>query len=120
MSLRKILYVFSHAPYSSSQGQEALDAVLIGAAFEQTVSVLFIHDGVFQLKGKQNVESSELKEFTKAYRALNDFGVERIYVHDLGLVARGLTAEQLMMSADIVNSDEVRKLIAEQDKVFTF
>ena len=53
MSAEKILYVFTQAPYSTSAGIEALDALLIGAAFEQEVSVLFIHNGVFQLKDQQ-------------------------------------------------------------------
>lgn len=120
MSVKKLLYIFSAAPYSNAKGQEALDAVLIGAAFEQTVSVLFLHDGVFQIRANQNTTDSDLKQFTKAYRALNDFGIENVYAHDLALTSRGLNVDQLMVEVDILSTDDIRNLISAQDKVFTF
>lgn len=125
MSVKKILYVFTQAPYSNSTGQEALDALLIGAAFEQEVSALFIHNGVFQLKGQQNTTLSSdadmaLKPFTKAFKALEDFGVEHIYIDGLSLLSRGLTAEQLMIEAQVLESKQVSQLMGEQFRVFTF
>jgi len=54
MSANKILYVITAAPYSNAKGQEAIDAILVGASFDLPVSVLFIHDGVFQIKSRQN------------------------------------------------------------------
>ena len=118
--MRRLLYIFTQAPYSNASGQEGLDAVLVGAAFEQQLSVLFMHDGVYQLKNHQNCQSSELKQFTKAYLALQDFGVENSYIHDLSLSARGVSAEELILDSQIVDTEQVRSLIAEQDKVFTF
>ena len=116
----KLLYIVTHAPYSNAQGQEALDAILIGASFEQQVSVLFVHDGVFQIKSAQNSEGSSLKMFTKTYKALADFGVEKAYVHNLSLVARGLSQSDLSINTQQLNSDQLTDLIAQQDRVFTF
>ena len=130
MTAHKLLYVFTRAPYSSSAGQEALDAAFIGAAFEQDVSILFLHDGVFQLKdgqgsGRQGsswqgCEVSKLKQFTKAFAALNDFGIEKVYVHDLSLRARGLDQQALIIDAELLESDGVRELLRGQFRVFTF
>lgn len=119
MSAQKLLYVFTQAPYSTSSGLEALDAVLIGAAFEQEVSVLFIHNGVFQLKDQQ-VPAKGIKAFTKTYKALEDFGVENVYVDSLSMVARGLNASQLLCKAVELNSEQVKDLLSEQYRVFTF
>lgn len=120
MNARKLLYVFTQAPYSNSTGQEALDAALIGAAFEQDVSLLFLHDGVFQLMRGQNAQQSELKRYTKAFSALSDFGIDNVYVHDLSLLARGLESDDLGISAKLLDSGAVAELIQQQFRVFTF
>lgn len=120
MNLQKLLYVFTRAPYSNAQGQEALDAVLVGAAFEQHVSVLFLHDGVYQIMTNQDTAGSALKPVSKAYRALPDFAVDDIYVHDLSLAARGLDANQLIVDGQIVSALEVQQLLSDQTRVFTF
>ena len=120
MSSKKLLYIFSRAPYSTAGGQEALDAALIGAAFEQEVSVLFLHDGVFMLKEGQNADDSALKQFTKAFAALEDFGIEQIFTHDMSLAARGLDEGALMIGSKVLDADGIRQLIRQQDRVFTF
>lgn len=123
----KVLYVIRSGPYSNAIGVEALDAIMIGASFELDVSVLFLSDGVFQLKKDQktlvkdqNGEAPSLKQFTKAYRALSDFGVDSLYIQDLSLATRGLSASDLMVPVTIIDSPSVAQLIAEQSRVFTF
>ena len=118
--ISKVLYVISRAPYSNSSGVEALDAIMIGASFELDVSVLFLNDGVFQLKKGQNAAGSGLKQFTKTYRALNDFGVDSLYVQDQSLESRGLTKGDLMVSVSVIDSQAIAKLLAEQVRVLTF
>jgi len=120
MNAQALLYVFTTAPYSNANGQEALDSVLVGAAFEQEVSVLFVHDGVFQLKAKQDTSSAQIKQYTKAFKALDDFGVENVYVHDLSLLARGVDETDLIINAKIIDAEKMRNLIAKQFRVFTF
>ena len=125
MSAQKMLFIVTQAPYSNSVGQEALDALLIAAAFEQEVSVLFIHNGVFQLKNKQDTHQAnstlkDIKQFTKTFKALGDFGVEHVYVDDLSLASRGLDADQLILAVQTISSEQVKELIADQFRVFTF
>jgi len=120
MTVRKLLYVVTQPPYSNAVGQEALDAALIGASFEQRVSLLFVQDGVFQLKAGQDVGGTDIKEFTKTYKALGDFGIEQVYVHDLSMAARGLSESELMIDVNVIDKDAVTKLIADQFRVFTF
>jgi len=125
MSAAKYLYVITKAPYSSAAGVEALDAIMIGASFELDVSVLFIHDGVFQLKNKQDNQESvssspKIKQFTKTYQALEDFGVSEILVEDQSLAARGLSAPDLIMPISVIDRLSINAMLAEQDQVFTF
>ena len=51
--VKKFLYVNRRAPHGTVYAHEALEVVLIGAAFDQDVSLAFIDDGVFQLKKDQ-------------------------------------------------------------------
>jgi len=120
MSAKKVLYIFSQAPYSNSTGLEGLDAVLVGAAFEQQISLLFLNDGVFQLKKQQDVSSTPIKEYTKTFLALNDFEIDNAYTHDLSMQARGLQDSDLIIATRPLTSAQVSDLIAEQYRVFTF
>ena len=52
--VKKFLYVNRRAPHGTVYAHEALEVVLIGAAFDQDVSLAFIDDGVFQLKKDQD------------------------------------------------------------------
>ena len=54
---KKFLYVNRKAPYGTIYGLESLEVVLIGAAFEQDVSLAFLDDGVFQLVKGANTTS---------------------------------------------------------------
>ena len=52
--VKKFLYINRRAPHGSIYAHEALEVVLIGAAFDQDVSLAFIDDGVYQLKKNQD------------------------------------------------------------------
>ena len=54
--IRKFIYVNRKAPHGTIYAHEALEVVLIAAAFEQDVSLAFIDDGVYQLKKGQNTD----------------------------------------------------------------
>jgi tRNA 2-thiouridine synthesizing protein C len=131
---KKFLYVNRRAPYGTIYALEALEVVLIGAAFEQDVSLAFLDDGVFQLAKGQDTKGIGMKNFSNTYRALGDFGVTRFYVEKESLQARGLTLDDLQSityedekdgfkekpSILPINRAELTKLMSEQDVVLTF
>jgi tRNA 2-thiouridine synthesizing protein C len=113
---------------------ESLEVVLIGAAFEQEVSLAFLDDGVFQLMNNQDASATGMKGFSKTYRALGDYEVRKFYVETESLELRGLTVDDLMPitwededddyaekpSIIPVSRVELSKLLAEQDVVLSF
>ena len=119
-SKKRLLYVFTSAPYSNAIGQEGMDAVLMGAAFEQEISVLFLHDGVFQLKRGQNSDDSALKQYTKTFAAFTDFEVTAVFANEQSLVARGLSPEDCSIELKVLTNAETTALLQQQDRVFTF
>jgi len=102
-NIKKFLYVNRKAPYGTIYAQEALEVVLIGAAFDQDVSLAFLDDGVFQLTKGQDTKEAGLKNFSPTFRALGDYEVTKLYVEQESLDERGLTLDDLQ---DIQYEDE--------------
>jgi len=118
--IKKFMYINRTAPYGTIYALEALEVVLIGAAFEQDVSMVFIDDGVYQLKKDQDTDGIEMKNFSKTYRALEMYDVEKLYVDKQSLEERGLTEDDLLVDVEIKTTDELTALMEEQDVVLSF
>lgn len=117
--VKRFMYVNRKAPHGTIYAQECLEVVLIAAAFDQDVSVVFVDDGVYQLKKNQDTTAIGMKNFSKTYRALDDYDVEKIYVEQESLDARGLTAEDLIIPVEVVGADKLRDIMAQQDVVIS-
>ena len=132
--VKRFMYLNRRAPHGSNYAQEGLEVALIGAAFEQDVSIAFLDDGVFQLKTGQDTSALGVKNFTAAFRALGDYEVRKIYVERESLQQRGLGAEDLMPLVyededdhwaekplvEIVDKDTLADLIQQQDVLLNF
>ena len=118
--VKKFLYVNRRAPHGTIYAHEALEVVLIGAAFDQDVSLAFIDDGVFQLKKEQDTAEIYTKNFSKIYSALEMYDVEKLYVEKESLESRGLTEDDVSVDVKIINSKEMKKLITDSEVIFNF
>jgi tRNA 2-thiouridine synthesizing protein C len=119
-TVKKFLYVNRKAPYGTIYALESLEVVLIGAAFEQDVSLAFIDDGVYQLTKGQDTKSLEVKNFSPAFRALEDYDVTKLYVDEASLRTRGLTAEDLVVPVEVVSAERLAEIMEGQDVVLSF
>ena len=131
---KKFLYVNRRAPYGTIYALESLEVVLIGAAFDQDVSLAFFDDGVFQIVKGQDTKGIGMKNFSPTYRALGDYEVTKLYVEKESLEERGLTADDLMEityededddwaekpSVRLVSRAELTEIMAEQDVILSF
>ncbi len=132
--IKKFMYLNRRAPYGTIYAWESLEVVLIGAAFDQEVSLLFVDDGVYQLVKGSDTSESDMKNFMPTYRTLGDYGVRHMYVDQASLEARGLTTDDLIEVewedweteeevdniVEAVDADKVKELMAESDVVFSF
>ena len=131
---KKFLYVNRKAPYGTIYALESLEVVLIGAAFEQDVSLAFLDDGVFQLTKGQDTGEIGVKNFSPTFRALGDFDVSKLYVEKESLEERGLTEADLIEvmyededddwaekpSIRVVSRADMADVMADQDVVLSF
>jgi len=132
--IKKFMYINRRAPYGTIYAWESLEVVLIGAAFDQDVSLAFMDDGVFQLVKGQDTADVEMKNFSPTYKALGDYDVTKLYVEKESLEERGLTLEDLMPltyededddwaekdSIRLVSRAEMSDIMDEQDVFFSF
>ena len=117
--VKRFMYVNRRAPYGTIYALECLEVVLVAAAFDQDVSVVFVDDGVCQLKKNQDTAEIGMKNFSKTYGALDDYDVEKIYVEKESLDARGLTEDDLVIPVQVLAADQLREVMAQQDVVIS-
>lgn len=132
--VKKFMYLNRKAPYGTIYAWEALEVVLIGAAFDQDVSVVFLDDGVYQLTKGQDTKGIGMKNFSPTFRTLGDYEVKKVYVDRASMEARGLTQEDLVEIAwedfeteeeidnivEVIDSARVSELMNESDAIFSF
>ncbi len=133
-TIKKFMYVNRKAPYGTVYALESLEVVLIGAAFDQDVSLAFVDDGVYQITKGQDTSGMGMKNFSATYKALGDYDITKLYVEKESLEARGLTIDDLMPlvwededddwaekpSIRLVSSEELAVVMAEQEVVLSF
>jgi tRNA 2-thiouridine synthesizing protein C len=132
--IKNFLYLNRRAPYGTIYAWESLEVVLIGAAFDQKVSLLFADDGVYQLVKGQDTAGIQMKNFSATYRTLGDYGVRYMYVDRKSLEDRGLTEDDLVQVAwedmesdetvdnivEVIDSAKAAEVLAAADVVFSF
>jgi len=127
---KKFMYVNRKAPYGTIYALEILEAVLISAAFEQHACIVFIDDGVYQIKKGQNTDSVNMKNFSKTYGAIamekedadEDDDIDmvwRIIVEQESMEARGLCADDFVIDVEVIPSTELAIIMNEQDVVIS-
>jgi tRNA 2-thiouridine synthesizing protein C len=131
---KKFMYINRKAPYGTIYAWESLEVVLIGAAFDQEVSLAFVDDGIYQLMKGQDTSEVGIKNFSPTYAALGDYEVNKIYIEKESLEARGLTLDDLQHlvwedededyaekdSIRVVTSAELAEIFNTQDIVLSF
>ena len=118
--IKKFMYVNRKAPYGTIYALEGLEVVLITAAFDQDVSMIFIDDGVFQIKTDQETSAINMKNFSPTYRALEGYEVEKVYAEKESLVARGMDQDDLVIPVEILTASEIAELMDAQDVIVSF
>lgn len=133
-TVKKFLYLNRKAPYGTIYAWESLEVVLIGAAFDQDVRLMFMDDGVYQLTKGQDTTGVGMKNFSPTYRTLGDYEVKSVYVDKDSLLARGLSQDDLVQIAwedweteeeienivEVVDAARVSELMEESDVIFSF
>lgn len=119
-TIKKFMFVNRKAPYGTIYALEGLEVVLISAAFDQDVSMVFMDDGVYELVKGQHTKNIDVKNFSPTYRALEGYDIEKLYVERESLEQRGLTEENLIVPVEILDAAQMAAMMENQDVVISF
>lgn len=118
------------APYGTIYALEVLETVLISAAFEQHANIIFVDDGVYQIKAGQDTTAINMKNFSPTYGIIEmekedadeDDDIDmvwRIIVEKESLDARGLTEDDFKVSVEVLSAAEIADIVDASDCVIS-
>lgn len=118
---KKILVISRRPPYGTSLAREALDVALAASVYDQDIGILFMDDGVFQLLTNQTPDAITQKNLASTLPALSLYGIDNVYAHKESLEERNLVNNDLILrDIKILTSDEIQKLLIQQDHLLSF
>jgi tRNA 2-thiouridine synthesizing protein C len=117
--MKRFLFILRKPAHCGAHVQELLDIVLTTAAFDQTVSILLLDDGVFQLKNNQNPDSVGVKDTAAVFKALAMYDVNDICIEMESLQERGLKPVDLCLPVNVLYRKDIAGLMKRFDVVFS-
>lgn len=118
--MKKILFINHQTPYGNNCAQEALDMLLMASTFAQDLNVLFLDEGVWQLRKDQNPTDINAKNFSVTYKALSLYDIEKVYVEKASLTKRSLTVDDLLIPVELLTTEQIAELMSQQDHIVSF
>jgi len=127
---KKVMITVRKAPHGAIYVHEAIEVMFIVASYGMDLSVVFIDDAVFALKGGQDTRALGIKGFMASIGALVDFEVEKVYVDRQSMQDRNLTEVDLVFIGEdedteeqvkpkVLDSEAIRALMLEQDSIIS-
>lgn len=120
MSEKKIGIINRCLPHGNAQGRESLDLTLAMSAFNESLSLFFIGDGIYQLLDGHNPTESLQKHYQPLFKMLELYDVENIYVCEQSLLQRSIKQDQLMIDVTVMNASQLKNQLALQDQLLSF
>ena len=115
MKRKSFLFVLRRPPYEGAWPRESLDMILAAAAFDQTVRLLFLDEGVRRLQAGQRPESSGLEAVAPMFQVLPMYDVEEVWVEEESLRERGMSPASLILPARLLPRARVAEFLSGQD-----
>ena len=119
MSSKRILLVCRKAPYGNSLAREAAEIALAAGAFDQTLAIAFIGDGVWQLIDQQDSAGIQQKKHQKLLSAFELYGISECYIESEALSERQIEHSALSLAAKTVNQQQLAELFEQADIILT-
>lgn len=120
MAEKKIGIINRSSPHGQANGRESLELTLAMSAFNESLSLFFINDGVYQLLVGQAPKAILQKHYQPLFKMLEMYDVEHIYVCSASLKQRALSVEHLLIDVTLLDSQQLQAELAQQDQLLRF
>lgn len=118
MNIKNIVVIHTQPSFNTLQGKEALDLSLIFGSYDQSVTVLFINQGVFQTLAHQDPESIGQKDYLSTIKALDIYDIEQVHACQSSLQHYGLEHHELISNVSIIDQHQILDIKRNADHVF--
>ena len=115
--MNSFLIISRAAPYGSAAAREALELALACALFDREVALLLLDDAVYQLLPDHSPAGIGQKNLAAMQQSLPLYDVEKIYVCQRSLEARGLRPEALALPVTPVDPQSLKALLREHEAI---
>lgn len=109
--------VISQTALTGTSFKESIDLALVCAAFDQTVNLIFVNNGVYNMMQKQNFQTLGDKNQLDILKALEFYDIDNIYVEKESLERRNITTENMINGCQTVTSAEIREFHVQSNHV---
>lgn len=117
MAASSLLIALNHAPHGSAWAREGLEAALVAASLDQTVTLLLVGDGVFVALQGQTAGPLQQKGTLRMLEGLEMYDIGPIQVDKTALEARGLKGSELI---DGCETCDARVLLSRHTHILVF
>ena len=119
-SKKKLLIVIRHSPYGSSLAKAALDLGLAAAAFDQTIDLLFLGDGVLQLLPEQDSHVLGVKNIGRQLASLPLYDIDSVYVEARAARSYHLDLDKAPVPTRALDTQQIQRLLDAADHTLGF
>lgn len=120
LTAQSIAIINSRNPYSQNAGKDALDLALIFGSYEQSVSLFFHGEGVWQLINHQQPELIGQKNYLKTFAAFELYDIEHVYVCQHSLALRNLPEEFHIADVKVLSVDQFNEKLNQHNVILRF
>ncbi len=116
--MKKVVILSIHPPYGTAINAEAFRAGLGLAFSEISVHLVLCQDGVFAALKNQDPKSIQMKSMEEVYKNISSMGIN-LYIDRKSMEERNIKEDEIV-SAKIIDEEELKNLINSADTVLTF
>jgi tRNA 2-thiouridine synthesizing protein C len=117
--MKSILGIINSSPTGSSNSHEAIEMLMVYAAFDFEVSILLRGSAVLHLQKDQQPEVLKIKNHSALLKALDLYDVKNLYVDEKAMAAYQCQADE-DIHFELINSQSIIDHIAQHSEVLNF
>lgn len=110
---QSVLLIISNPPFYSASNRDTIDIGLAFSAFDIPISILFIEDGILQIKNDLNSEQLAQKNIINTFKALEMYDIQDCYVINRDLERFQLNTNALAIKCKTLDTDAIGQFIKE-------
>ncbi|MEQ9905376.1 sulfurtransferase complex subunit TusC [Pectobacterium aroidearum] len=119
--MKRVAFVFTHAPHGNASGREGLDALLAVSALTEEIGVFFVGDGVLQLLPQQQPDQIWMRNYIATFGVLPLYDIDCCYLCETSVRQRGLNIDtNWVLDVELLAPEAWRSKLASYHSILSF